>query len=677
MNCAEYRDNFVALSEELLSAEEKQQCLAHLQTCAGCRAEYEAFTSLQKRLVARGQMAARTGLVEAVMRRIRIPQKPENETIMSILMKHRWGFGLSAAAGAAAIAVAAIITLSPRAFGVDQVIEAYDHVRFLHVKTFPGSQKLPNEFWIKADEQGHVEKARYDLPQTEDGEKLITWTPEKAEIWFKSKHGFLILQTRRIAPMMQSLLEQSQPQLFMKGLLEGQKTGKVGLSTQAGPGDTQVIVATNRDGEKTIISIDKKTDLISSLVFYHLEGTNEVLSKRTEFSDYNVPIDPKMFELQDQLPADVSVADQLNQVTGVAQGNLTDEQAATETVRQFFQALMDKDYKRAGLIYGGEQEKHFKKQFGVSSVTRIISVGPAVLQTNWGKRGYRVPCKLEMMESGGHKFVAEPGPYVRPGDDEAHPDHWNITGGVSLGPGGGGRTVNTLPDNAKYAAMSPEQTARAFFEACSRKDWDEAGKFMPYLNDQLKEYLGGLKIISVGESFPPEDYPGGLAPRGFPGRYVPYEIQLPVQEFNARVSRQNAAKRCVLTGFYDRKLQLQQDFKWTGEPEVLTNNDAYAALSPKEVVRAYFDAQSKLDWNEMLKFTSKNDVDTTKEEAASAEKSGVDIRKMMPVFEVGEATWSPEQSAWFVKCTATSTKKWNLAVRKDNSASRWQVDGGI
>jgi hypothetical protein len=25
----------------------------------------------------------------------------------------------------------------------------------------------------------------------------------------------------------------------------------------------------------------------------------------------------------------------------------------------------------------------------------------------------------------------------------------------------------------------------------------------------------------------------------------------------------------------------------------------------------------------------------------------------------------------------TSTKKWNLAVRKDNPAGRWQVDGGL
>jgi hypothetical protein len=45
--------------------------------------------------------------------------------------------------------------------------------------------------------------------------------------------------------------------------------------------------------------------------------------------------------------------------------------------------------------------------------------------------------------------------------------------------------------------------------------------------------------------------------------------------------------------------------------------------------------------------------------------------------EAGEATWSPEQSAWFVKCRMLQTKKWNMAIRKDNPAGRWQVDGGF
>ena len=60
---------------------------------------------------------------------------------MSKILKHRWGFGLGAAASAAAVIIAIIVTTSPKAFGLEQVIEAYNHVRFLHVKTYPGDSK--------------------------------------------------------------------------------------------------------------------------------------------------------------------------------------------------------------------------------------------------------------------------------------------------------------------------------------------------------------------------------------------------------------------------------------------------------------------------------------------------------------------------------------------------------
>ncbi len=225
-----------------------------------------------------------------------------------------------------------------------------------------------------------------------------------------------------------------------------------------------------------------------------------------------------------------------------------------------------------------------------------------------------------------------------------------------------------LPDNQKYAAMTAEQAARAFFEACANKDWNEAEKFMSPITPDLKKYLGGLEIVSLGESF---------TAKGGAGSFVPYEIKLRPQEFNVRVSNANPAKRCVVTGFYDGQLKLEEDFKWSGTPEVLTNNDVYAQLSPAEAVKAYFDAQSKFDWTEMRKFTSDFDVEGTKRQMEAAEQRGMDVHKLMPAFEVGEAVWSAKESAWFVKCHALHIKKMNLGLRKDNPAGRWQVGGGI
>jgi hypothetical protein len=58
-----------------------------------------------------------------------------------------------------------------------------------------------------------------------------------------------------------------------------------------------------------------------------------------------------------------------------------------------------------------------------------------------------------------------------------------------------------LPDNQKYASMTPEQAARGFFEACAKQDWAEAGKFMSPVNQQVKDYLGGMEIVSLGQAF--------------------------------------------------------------------------------------------------------------------------------------------------------------------------------
>jgi hypothetical protein len=99
-----------------------------------------------------------------------------------------------------------------------------------------------------------------------------------------------------------------------------------------------------------------------------------------------------------------------------------------------------------------------------------------------------------------------------------------------------------LPDNDKYASMTAEQTARAFFEACSREDWNEAGKFMSPINKQLKEYLGGLEIVSIGESF---------TSKAYGGRFVPYEIKLrssQTKKWNLAVRKDNPAHRWVVDG---------------------------------------------------------------------------------------------------------------------------------
>jgi outer membrane lipoprotein-sorting protein len=227
-----------------------------------------------------------------------------------------------------------------------------------------------------------------------------------------------------------------------------------------------------------------------------------------------------------------------------------------------------------------------------------------------------------------------------------------------------------LPDNENYVNMTPKQAAEAFFKACADENWGEFLKFWPMsaVDDNMKSYLGGLEIISIGEPFKSGIYPGW---------FVPYEVKLRPKEVNVRLSNANSAKRFVMTGTYDSNLQLVEEIEWSNEPEVLADNDIYAKMSPQEVVKAFDGAVLKLDFNEMSKFVPDSYVKKFKSECEMATKYGIDLQKQLPSVEVGESSWSAEQSAYFVKCRESRIKKFNLAVRNDNPAKRWVVDGGF
>ena len=570
MNCAECRDNLVACAEGLLDREEELQCRAHLDACAHCRAEYEAIRSLQRCLIARGQATAGVRIVEPVMRRVHQEQfKPERETIMSKLLKHRWGFGLSAAAGAAAIILIAFLAFPKAQATAAEIMtkgaQAVAKLTSIHLRGQLRTAPQDNFSYINADCPFYTielwKQFEPDLKwRVEKPQRVVVMDGKSTVMLIKSGNTGVKLPQRttsafdtewlhRIANLSNTIsneLDNARAKSWKLNLTEetgtdGRLKSIVTVLAKSGVPDNDYCKNTFMENADTrrVYRFDAQSKLLESVQIYLTRPSGEVQIFDLSQIDYNQPIDSSVWKLE--LPADVSWA--------------------------------------------------------------------------------QLPEQL-----------------------------------------------SKLPDNEKYASMTAEQAARAFFEACARKDWNEAGKFMSPITEGVKKAYGGLEIVSLGESF---------TSKAYGGRFVPYEIKFQPQEFNVRVSNANAAKRCVVTGMYDSKLRLQQDFKWSTEPGVLTNNDAYARLSPTETVQAYFDAQSKLDWVEMRKFTSESDVKETKNQVEAAEKQGMDVHKLMPVFEVGEASWSPEQSGWFVKCHAVQTKKWNMAVRKDNPAGRWQVDGGL
>jgi hypothetical protein len=106
-------------------------------------------------------------------------------------------------------------------------------------------------------------------------------------------------------------------------------------------------------------------------------------------------------------------------------------------------------------------------------------------------------------------------------------------------------TSPVSPDDAKISAMTADQFARSFFEACGREDWEQVARFWPPgapLDDRFKKALAGLKVISIGKPFKKDSY-GGV--------FVPYEIQFKngeVKKFNLAVRQDNPDHRWYFDG---------------------------------------------------------------------------------------------------------------------------------
>jgi len=443
MNCAECRDNLVACAEGLLDREALHECQAHLEACAGCRAEYKVIASLQQRLVARGQAAAEVSLVAPVMQRVLQKRKePERETIMSKILKHRWGFGLSAAAGAAAVILLTTLLTTPNA-----------QAKAVEVMT-KGAQAVAKLTSIHL--RGQLRTAPQDNFSSINADSPFC----TIELW------------KQFEPDLKWRVEKPQRVVVM-------------------------------DGESTVMLI--KTD-DTGVKFPH--------PSRSAFdTDW----------LQRIANISNTISNELDNAR--AQGwklDTTEETAADGRLKNIVTIMAksgvpDDDYGRNNFI-------------GTADTRRV----------------YRFDAQSTLLESV-QIYLARPSGEVKIFDlsqidynQPMDPSIWKLelpadVSWAQLEP-------PKLPDNEKYASMTAEQATRAFFEACSREDWNEVGKFMSPVTADLKEYLGGLEIVSLGESF---------TSKAYVGRYVPYEIKLKnghVKKHNLAIRKDNPAGRWQVDG---------------------------------------------------------------------------------------------------------------------------------
>lgn len=100
-----------------------------------------------------------------------------------------------------------------------------------------------------------------------------------------------------------------------------------------------------------------------------------------------------------------------------------------------------------------------------------------------------------------------------------------------------------------FTNITSKQAAKKFFTALANEDFESIEKVCSFLQiedidklNSIKESLGGLELISLGEPFK-----SGL----YPGEFVPYKIQLKsgeTEEFNLALRNDNPTKTWVIDG---------------------------------------------------------------------------------------------------------------------------------
>ena len=157
-------------------------------------------------------------------------------------------------------------------------------------------------------------------------------------------------------------------------------------------------------------------------VYRRHDGRWEQIEQR-EYLEYNKEIDPSVFQLE--LPKDVIKVDQIREAVGLAKGSLTDDEIATKVVREFFEALIAEDYKKAGVICSGMPAEKMRESFGRFKFLRIVEIDKPTPHRKTGSLQVRVTVESEV---DGKKAVRPFSPLVRV--VYGQPDRWGIIGGI-------------------------------------------------------------------------------------------------------------------------------------------------------------------------------------------------------------------------------------------------------
>jgi hypothetical protein len=343
-------------------------------------------------------------------------------------------------AAAAVIVVALVLFIglwdksAPSAYALEQTIEANRGVRWLHIKDFTTGHEEPREGWIEFGEDGQAKRFRANLPPWAglgNGPRSIVWTGDTVQAWFANENRLALTKADIRGEEINATLQKLDPRRIVAHLAELKQQGTAEIVTDESPDRTKPVVVTvtylpgsEKPGRREILSIDPETKLVSTIEVYQLQGSQYRQESRIELQEYNQPIDAKMFDLRDEVPANAERLDRSNTDLGLAQGRLSDEEVAVAVVRKFYESVQAGDYEAASRLVPVGDAAALKQQFRGARILRIVSVGPATVLSEPGNKVMGVPCTIEFEADGQKGSITLKGITVQ--QLPMQPDRWLI-----------------------------------------------------------------------------------------------------------------------------------------------------------------------------------------------------------------------------------------------------------
>jgi len=327
-----------------------------------------------------------------------------------LIMKSR----MTRMAAAAVIIIAVVLSIIflgksvTTVHAIEQTIEANRTMRYLHLRYFDSSHDdVAKECWLEFDETGQVMNVRINWSEWMAGGEIVVRNQDKTQILNKKRTFLLTFNDEIYTARVLTMARRENPRLTVERLYERQAKGEVEIEIEqpASKAKPVAITATGLEDntKRFVLFVDQATNLVTSLKWHLLENGEYKYQVVTEYHDYNIPIDAKMFSLDDEVPGDIKIIDTRVQDVGLAQGNLSDEEIAAKVVREFLEALIVMDYTKAAQISGLPSPEEIKQGWGKLKVVRIVSIDeptqpakPSRLFPHW----QHVLCTIEIEKNG-------------------------------------------------------------------------------------------------------------------------------------------------------------------------------------------------------------------------------------------------------------------------------------